>query len=107
MPAAYGNATAKVKAIYHNKTFVKTTKTISQSEPFGILLDRTCFYAESGGQVYDTGHITVDDAGDEGVADFEVVDVQIFNGYVLHIGYMKEGIISVDDEVVSQYDEVG
>jgi alanyl-tRNA synthetase len=49
----------------------------------------------------------IDGDGESGVADFEVVDVQVFNGYVLHIGYMKEGTLMVDDEVISQYDEVG
>jgi alanyl-tRNA synthetase len=98
--------TAEVKAIYFNKSFINTTKDIPSNEPFGILLDRTSFYAESGGQIYDTGHLLIDDAGDAGVADFEVIDVQVFNGYVLHIGYMKEGVMVVNDQVISQYDEV-
>lgn len=66
-----------------------------------MLLDRTSFYAESGGQEHDTGSIVID-----GHAEFEVTDVQVFNGYVLHIGEMKYGTLSVGDEVVSTYDEV-
>ena len=42
----------------------------------------------------------------DGVADFEVTNVQVFNGYVLHIGHLKYGHLSVDDSVVSSYDEV-
>jgi hypothetical protein len=68
---------------------------------FGILLDKTNFYAESGGQENDTGSLTID-----GKADFEVTDVQVFNGYVLHVGYMKEGEVKVGDEVVCTYSEV-
>ncbi len=68
---------------------------------FGLLLDKTPFYAESGGQEHDTGSIVID-----GVAEFEVSDVQVFNGYVLHIGQLKYGSLSVGDEVVSSYDEV-
>jgi alanyl-tRNA synthetase len=83
-----------------------STADIPSGEPFGILLDRTSFYAESGGQIHDTGHILVDGDVNGGVADFEVIDVQVFNGYVLHIGYMKEGTLMLDDEVISQYDEV-
>jgi alanyl-tRNA synthetase len=64
-------------------------------------LDKTSFYAEAGGQEYDTGNIVID-----GVADFEVEDVQVFSGYVLHIGHLKYGQLKVEDEVVSSYDEV-
>ena len=66
-----------------------------------MLLDRTSFYAESGGQEYDTGSIIID-----GVAECEVTNVQVFNGYVLHIGQMKYGKLNVGDEIVSSYDEV-
>jgi alanyl-tRNA synthetase len=91
-----------VKAIYLNQSFLKSTETIPEGEDFGILLDRTTFYAESGGQENDTGTIVID-----GVAAFEVSDVQVFNGYVLHIGQMKEGVLKVGDEVIAAYDEVG
>lgn len=67
----------------------------------GILLDKTNFYAESGGQEHDTGRIVID-----GKTDFLVEDVQVFNGYVLHIGTIKEGALSVGDKVVSSYDEL-
>jgi alanyl-tRNA synthetase len=42
----------------------------------------------------------------DGVADFEVTNVQVFNGYVLHIGHLKYGQLSVGNNVVSSYDEV-
>ena len=32
--------------------------------------------------------------------------MQSFNGYVLHIGNMKYGSLSVNDKVVASYDEV-
>lgn len=96
-----GNITATVKAIVHEKAFLESTKDIPEDTTFGILLDRTSFYAESGGQEYDTGKIVID-----GVADFEVTNVQVYNGYVLHTGHLKYGQLNVDDEVVSSYDEV-
>jgi alanyl-tRNA synthetase len=65
------------------------------------LLDRTNFYAEQGGQEYDTGVLAID-----GQAEFKVEDVQVFNGYVLHIGQMEEGEMKVGDEVICTYDEV-
>lgn len=88
--------------MYSKKTFLKSTEEVPEDTSFGLLLDRTSFYAESGGQEYDTGSIVID-----GVAEFEVTNVQVFNGYVLHIGHMKYGKLNVGDEVVSSYDEVG
>ncbi|KAI0267165.1 tRNA synthetases class II (A)-domain-containing protein [Gloeopeniophorella convolvens] len=96
-----GNIDATVKAIYHNKTFVQSTSDIPPETIFGLILDRTSFYAEAGGQEYDTGNIVID-----GVADFEVTNVQVYNGYVLHIGILKYGKLSVGDGIVSSYDEL-
>jgi hypothetical protein len=42
----------------------------------------------------------------DGVADFEVVNVQAYNGYVLHTGHLKYGTLSVGSQVVASYDEV-
>lgn len=100
-PIELGNITAHVKAIYHDKTFVPSTSQLPEHTSFGILLDRTSFYAESGGQEHDTGNIVID-----GVADFEVTDVQVYNGYVLHVGHLKYGQLEVGNEVLSCYDEV-
>lgn len=92
---------AKIKAIYYNKSFLSNTQDIPRETRFGLLLDRTNFYAESGGQEYDTGKIMI---GME--AAFEVEDVQIFNGYVLHIGHLKYGEMTVGSDVDAEYDEV-
>ncbi|KAI0368603.1 hypothetical protein BV20DRAFT_968955 [Pilatotrama ljubarskyi] len=97
----HGNITAKVVAIYSKKAFLPSTEEIPEDTTFGVLLDRTSFYAESGGQEYDTGSIVID-----GVAEFEVTNVQVYNGYVLHIGHMKYGKLNVGDEIVSSYDEL-
>jgi alanyl-tRNA synthetase len=96
-----GTISAIIKAIFYNKAFFQSTSDIPLDTTFGLLLDRTSFYAESGGQEYDTGNIVLD-----GVADFEVTNVQVYNGYVLHTGRLKYGELNVGDEVVSSYDEV-
>jgi alanyl-tRNA synthetase len=92
---------SRVVAIYHNRSFLQSTEKIPDYALFGILLDKTSFYAESGGQEHDTGSIVID-----GATEFEVSDVQVFNGYVLHIGQLKYGSFSIGDQVVSSYDEV-
>lgn len=87
--------------VYYNRSFVSSTDGVPEDALLGVLLDRTNFYAESGGQEHDTGSIVID-----GLAEFAVADVQVFNGYVLHIGQLKYGALSVGDEVVASYDEV-
>ena len=96
-----GNTTAKVKGIYYNREFLPSTANVPDGAGFGILLDRTSFYAEAGGQEYDTGNIVID-----GVCDFEVTNVQGYSGYVLHTGHLKYGQLNVGDEVISSYDEL-
>ncbi|MCY4226850.1 MAG: alanine--tRNA ligase [Gammaproteobacteria bacterium] len=63
---------------------------ISESQ-FGLLiLDRTPFYAESGGQVGDSGEIVTDSG------TFEVVDTRYLgNKAVGHFGQLKSGSISL------------
>lgn len=93
---------AEIKAIFmKSKSFVKSTHGINETEQIGIILDRTNFYAEQGGQEYDTGWITVD-----GKAEFEVTNVQMYKGYVMHTGYLSLGTLSVGDKVIATYDEL-
>ncbi|RDH28099.1 alanyl-tRNA synthetase, cytoplasmic [Aspergillus welwitschiae] len=96
-----GNITAQVKAIYHGKTFHSSTDEVPDGEQLGIILDRTNFYAEQGGQENDTGKIVID-----GQSELEVGDVQLYAGYVLHTGFMKYGSFSVGDTVICEYDEL-
>lgn len=41
-------------ALRYKKEFVDS---VSTGEECGVLLDRTCFYAEQGGQIYDEGFL--------------------------------------------------
>eukprot|EP00760_Papus_ankaliazontas_P040187 PhM_4_TR9/c0_g1_i1/m.90251/K01872/AARS, alaS; alanyl-tRNA synthetase len=64
------------------------------SNDVGIVLDTTCFYAESGGQIYDTGAIK---SGDGAVAN--VNKVYNYAGYVCHISSVASGEFKVGSEV--------
>jgi alanyl-tRNA synthetase len=96
-----GDIKAKVQLIFTGTEFIKSTKDIPPNTPLGLLLDKTNFYAEQGGQVADTGRIVIDD-----VAEFKVLDVQQFGGFVVHNGYLEYGTLQAGDEVISEYDEL-
>ena len=65
-----------------------------------VVLDRTSFYAESGGQVGDTGVITI------GESTFEVTGTtKDADGVVLHRGILSGDGIKVGDKVVTSYCE--
>ena len=63
-----------------------------------VVLDRTPFYGESGGQVGDTGVLT---AGD---AQLTVQDTKKTDGIFLHICTVKNGIFRVGDTVTATVD---
>ncbi|EAS36927.3 alanine-tRNA ligase [Coccidioides immitis RS] len=96
-----GNILSQIVAIYHDKEFVDSTSGIPEGDQIGIILDKTNFYAEQGGQEYDTGKIIID-----GKAELDVRNVQMYGGYVFHTGFIKYGDLSVGDSVISEYDEL-
>ncbi|XP_045511310.1 alanine--tRNA ligase, cytoplasmic [Colias croceus] len=79
-----------VLALRKNKQFVDQ---VVSGDECGIILDRTSFYAEQGGQIFDEGFMVKVD--DESV-EFTVKNVQVKGGYVLHIGKV-EGLLKVGD----------
>ncbi|ROS01358.1 alanyl-tRNA synthetase [Sinobacterium caligoides] len=60
-----------------------------------IVLDRTPFYAEAGGQVGDCGYISSD------AARFEATDTTKAGGHHLHHGVVLEGSLSLGDTVTA------
>jgi alanyl-tRNA synthetase len=72
---------------------VITGETLRPGEQVALLLDRTNFYAEQGGQVGDIGTVR----GETG--DFEVEDTQRLGNSILHIGSLLEGTLKVGDKV--------
>ena len=65
-----------------------------------VILDRTPFYAESGGQVGDIGTLSI---GEDSL--FRVEDTQKQNDVFLHIGSLKAGELGGGDKVSARIDE--
>lgn len=89
----------KVLALRFDNKFVDE---ITSGQSCGIILDKTNFYAESGGQIYDQGvFVKNDDDATEFLVD------RVFNrgGYILHIGVV-EGTLKVGDLINSTIDIV-
>ncbi len=64
-----------------------------------VILDKTAFYAESGGQVGDTGVLANNDA------QFTVLDTQKYGQAIGHIGKLSAGSLKVGDAVQADVDE--
>ena len=63
-----------------------------------VILDKTVFYAESGGQVGDSGYLHSDSG------KIEIVDCQKSGDHHLHIGRVLSGQISTGQQVVAKVD---
>ncbi len=88
--------TGRVLAIVVGEELCSTAKEGNEAI---IVLDKTPFYAEMGGQVADHGSLKT------AKGDFEVTDVQKNKaGKFMHHGKIVSGSISVDDEVTAAID---
>ena len=92
----FENSDAKVLAIYKDKQEIEVA---AEGENVVILLDKTPFYAESGGQVGDTGTITI------GENTASVADTIKSEGHYLHIATIEQGSISKGDTVCAKIDK--
>ncbi len=85
---------AKVLGWVKDNAMIRTGKLIA-GDSVALVLDRTGFYAEQGGQVGDQGTI-ISETG----ASFNVEDTQRLGDTVLHIGTLDAGEIQAGDEVL-------
>lgn len=91
-------ATAQVEATvvgWVKDNAVAREGSLTAGESVALLLDRTNFYGEQGGQVGDQGIITTA-AG----ASFAVEDTQRLGETVLHVGTLDAGTLAVGDRVL-------
>ncbi len=69
-----------------------------QSAVAAIVLDRSPFYGEAGGQVGDSGQLA------QGDTVFQVTDTQRDGELLLHIGYLQSGAITAGAALTAQVD---
>lgn len=69
-----------------------------KGEELQIILNRSCFYPESGGQVGDSGEIV------NGVNIFKVYDTKKSGNLILHIGKVESGRFKIKDPVTASID---
>jgi alanyl-tRNA synthetase len=74
-------------------------ETITDGDEAQIVLDRTSFYAEKGGQIGDRGTLTTADG-----AVFNVLDTQYAGEAIAHRGVLRGGAISVGDALHAAVD---
>ena len=115
---AHGPLDTLKKEYHHGSEFLGYTTTQAEARVIGILeqnrlaesamanggaslalvLDQTPFYGEAGGQVGDTGTIRGEHFA------FRVLDTKKENEFVLHVGQMVEGRVTVQEKVLAEVD---
>jgi len=111
-------ADAKVLKILNDKQEECTQA--DKDDEVRIILDRTPFYAEAGGQVGDTGYLTnvipakagiqntgspIKTFGDDKIFKVRVTDTHKTNDIYIHSGTIEQGSIKVADKVQAVVDE--
>lgn len=78
---------------------------VSEGSDVEVLLNRTPFYAESGGQIGDHGFLYVNGGESQEKAVVEIRDVQkSFGNIFVHKGTIREGVLEVGREVEAAVD---
>ena len=91
-------ADSKVIGILEQNHLAETASASDGGPPIVLILDQSPFYGESGGQVGDTGVIR-----GEGFS-FHVEDTQRENDFILHIGRLSSGSVSLGASVRAEVD---
>jgi len=85
----------KMDLLEQDATILDTYK---ENDKDVIILDKTIFYPQGGGQPYDTGKIAADSSV------FSVQEVRYFEGIVKHIGFFEKGMFEKNQKVSCRVD---
>jgi alanyl-tRNA synthetase len=88
-------AEGKVIGIIAQDALCEHLREVGHAAPVTLVLDRTPFYGESGGQVGDTGLIEWPGGA------FEVTDTLREGGFMLHVGHLRSGSLELNAAVTA------
>ncbi|MGE0267233.1 MAG: alanine--tRNA ligase [Candidatus Omnitrophota bacterium] len=91
----HAQTTSSILKIFIGSQRVNTTK---EGDPIKIVLDKSPFYAESGGQIGDAGTITLGDSL------IRISDTQKIDDVFVHSGTVERGSFKTDDVVTALID---
>eukprot|EP00977_Amphora_coffeiformis_P027355 scaffold34606_cov192-Amphora_coffeaeformis.AAC.1 len=81
---------ATVMAIFTEDGFVEPGAKVSEGDYLGVVLDKSSFYAEAGGQEADVGRLDIlGGDGETVLGQLDVQDVQTYAGFLLHKGFVN------------------
>lgn len=89
----------RIIGIIAEKQLVEHVREQGHTDKITVVLDRSPFYGESGGQVGDIGTLEGD------TFTFDVQDTQKAGGFILHSGHIKKGELAVGKTVTARVDE--
>lgn len=92
-------AEGEVIGVIAEGRLVDSLTEVGHDKPVEVVLDRTPFYAESGGQVGDTGILV------NPWCEFSVEDTQRQGGFIIHKGHLRWGKLQIGDKITAHVDE--
>lgn len=89
---------AKILGIISNEQLCDRIDEVDHKHPIVLVLDKTPFYGEMGGQVGDIGDIVGENFR------FEVIDTKVEGTFTLHVGHLREGQVNLGAVVTAKVD---
>jgi alanyl-tRNA synthetase len=91
-------AAAEIRGIVAQDHLIDELTEVGHDSPVQVVLDRSPFYAEAGGQVGDTGVIVGDGF------EFRVTDTQKDGDLIIHFGHLTRGTMKAGAKVTARVD---
>ncbi len=92
-------AEAEVVAIVAQNHLCDSLEEEGREHPVQVVLDRSPFYGEAGGQVGDSGEIV------SSGCRFEVIDTQRDGQLIVHVGHLREGKLTIRSKVTARVND--